>query len=69
MATRELSCLRCEGAMVAGFIPNVTRGQTVWYEGEPPQTYRESFMFGRKALVVTTYRCASCGYLESCAEA
>ena len=27
--------------MVAGFIPNVTRGQTVWYEGEPPQTYRD----------------------------
>jgi hypothetical protein len=69
MAERKLSCLRCEGGMVAGFSPNVTKNQMVWYEGEPPKTYRESFMFGRKALMVTTYRCSVCGYLESYAEA
>jgi hypothetical protein len=51
--------------MNAGFIPNPARGQQVWFEGEPPTTYRASFMFGRKALVVATHRCSVCGYLES----
>jgi hypothetical protein len=54
--------------MEEGFIPNPTRGQMVWYEGESPKTYRASFMFGRKALIVTTHRCSTCGYLESFAK-
>ena len=51
--------------MDAGFIPNPTRGQQVWFEGEPPTTYRASFMFGRKFLVVLTRRCSVRGYLKS----
>ncbi len=61
----SLSCLKCEGVMEAGFIPNPTRGQMAWFKGEPPKTYRESFMFGRQALMVVTHRCSACGYLES----
>ena len=63
--SEKLSCLKCNGVMQAGFIPNVTRAQMVWYEGDPPKTYRESFMFGRQALMVKTHRCSVCGYLES----
>ena len=65
----KLSCLRCEGVMDEGFIPNFVKGQMVWYEGEAPKTYRASFMFGRQALVVVTHRCSVCGYLESYAKA
>jgi hypothetical protein len=65
MAENKLSCLRCQGAMNAGFIPNPARGQQVWFEGKSPTTYRASFMFGRKALVIATHRCSVCGYLES----
>ncbi len=65
----QLKCLRCQGEMQAGFIPNMTRAQMVWHEGEPPKTYRESFMFGRQARMVSTYRCLVCGYLESYAPA
>ena len=61
----KLSCLKCNGVMQAGFISTVTRVQMVWYEGDPPKTYRESFMFGRQAQVVETHRCLVCGYLES----
>jgi hypothetical protein len=61
-------CLKCEGTMERGFIPNPTRGQQVWFEGEAPTTYRASFMFGRKPLTVATYRCLACGFLESYAE-
>ena len=64
----KLSCLKCNGVMQAGFIPNIPRGQMVWYEGEAPKTYRASFMFGREALTVATSRCAVCGYLESYAK-
>ena len=51
--------------MEAGFVPTPGRGQMKWFKGEPPKTYRESFMFGRTPLVVLTYRCLTCGYLES----
>jgi hypothetical protein len=69
MADSKLSCLRCQCLMEAGFIPNPTRGQQVWFEGDAPTTYRASFMFGSKALVVATHRCSNCGYLESFARA
>ena len=61
-------CPKCEGTMEQGFIPNIGRGQLVWFAGEPPATYRESFMFGRKPIAVATCRCAACGYLKSYAE-
>ncbi|MGY2931889.1 hypothetical protein ACVWZ6_001491 [Bradyrhizobium sp. GM6.1] len=35
--------------MEQGFIPSPGRGQLPWFAGVPPATYRESFMFGRKA--------------------
>ncbi|MCK1291941.1 hypothetical protein IVB35_14635 [Bradyrhizobium sp. 30] len=35
--------------MEQGFIPSLGRGQLLWFAGVPPATYRESFMFGRKA--------------------
>lgn len=63
--TDPLSCLRCQGSMEIGFIPTPGRGQMTWIKGEPPKTYRESFMFGRKPLVALTFRCSTCGYLES----
>ena len=69
MAENKLSCLRCQGSMDAGFIPNPARGQLVWFEGDAPTTYSASFMFGRKALAVATHRCSVCGYLESYARA
>ena len=65
MMTDQLSCLRCKGEMEAGFVPTPGRGQMTWFKGDPPKTYRESFMFGRQALPVLTRRCLTCGYLES----
>ena len=68
MTNSKLVCLRCKGTMEAGFIPNPLKGEQSWFEGEPPTTYRASFMFGRKPFVVVTHRCSACGYLESYAK-
>jgi hypothetical protein len=65
----KLSCLRCEGVMEAGFIPNVKMGQMLWYEGEAPKGFIALFSFRRPGLVVMTHRCSVCGYLESYAKA
>jgi hypothetical protein len=66
----KLSCLRCEGVMEAGFIPNPTKGQMIWYEGEAPKGFSGLFSLGRRpVLLVMTHRCSVCGYLESYAKA
>jgi hypothetical protein len=39
--TERRTCPKCERAMEQGFIPNVTRGQLIWYAGVAPATYRE----------------------------
>ncbi|WP_371449288.1 PF20097 family protein [Bradyrhizobium sp.] len=66
--TDQKACPKCASTMEQGFIPSPGRGQLLWFAGVPPATYRESFMFGRKAVTVTTYRCSACGYLESYTE-
>lgn len=67
-----IECPKCRGAMKRGFL--VDRGDYnakllgLWVEGEPEKSY---WVGGFKTkdkdnfTVATTYRCASCGYLES----
>jgi hypothetical protein len=55
--------------MEEGFIPDFSYGATLlgsWAEGEPEKGWTGSVkMKGRRKLDITTYRCTSCGYLES----
>lgn len=62
-------CPKCQGKMVRGFLADFNYGAVgvgTWVEG-PPQ---KSFWTGtkiepRKKLYVATFRCKSCGFLES----
>jgi len=39
---------------------------SVWVEGKPePSFFTVTKVFGKTKRVVTSYRCAACGYLES----
>ena len=63
-------CPRCRSSMSEGFV--LDRGdhnalaQQRWIEGEPQKSFWLGLKTkGREAFQVTTYRCDSCGYLES----
>ena len=64
----SMHCPKCQGNMMEGFVPDYTHGgvlQTRWVQGTPKRT----FWFGIRILdpvfAVTTYRCETCGFLES----
>lgn len=59
--------------MEAGFIIDVGYGKTAvprWAAGEPVSSFWSNGLKlrGKEQLPVTTYRCRSCGYLESYAQ-
>lgn len=62
-------CAKCHGRMEQGFVMDNTHGARVvshWAAGAP----QKSFWTGTKApkgklIPIGTFRCASCGYLES----
>jgi predicted nucleic-acid-binding Zn-ribbon protein len=65
-------CPKCNDVMEEGFVLE-TRwyrlAPNIWIAGKPEKSFLRGKRVGnaRKA-VVTTYRCANCGYLESYAE-
>jgi len=71
MSSISLTCPKCQGSMVQGFIADfadmgVNAIVSTWVEGQP----KSSFLFGTKTpgdkrIPVGTYRCSACGYLES----
>lgn len=64
----ELKCLRCQGEMEKGFLPeHVSIGSLPlrWFKGEPQvKVLFPLTMTGKDACIVTAYRCQACGYLE-----
>jgi Domain of unknown function (DUF6487) len=70
MSTTPQQCPKCNGQMEQGFVVDNAHGGRVvvshWAAG-PPQ---KSFWFGtklpdEKLLSIGTFRCTSCGFLES----
>jgi hypothetical protein len=68
VATSSDRCPKCGNEMQQGFVLDNTHGGRVvsqWVPGAP----RESFWLGTKVpddhLPIGTYRCSSCGFLES----
>jgi len=70
---KQVECIRCHAQMEPGFLPDGTHSgftQQKWAPGTP----QPSFWMGLKlndaeVVPVVTYRCPSCGYLESYATA
>jgi hypothetical protein len=65
-------CPKCRSKMEDGFIKDEGYGvvnPSKWVEGKPVQSFwlgtRTS---GKMQFEITTYRCTSCGYLESYAK-
>jgi len=72
MATSRHTCPKCGSSMEQGFVLDNTHGGRLvshWAPGLP----RKSFWVGTKApegelIPIGTFRCTSCGYLESYAD-
>jgi predicted nucleic-acid-binding Zn-ribbon protein len=70
MKDRQRQCPKCSGEMEGGFILDHTNNASArvetWVEGEPTKSFWTGLKIkDRHQHSVTTYRCDSCGYLES----
>jgi ribosomal protein L37E len=69
MQAPDFICTKCEGAMEVGIIIDHTYGaitQSSWVEGKPERSIWTGLKTsGKEQYNVQTYRCQSCGYLES----
>ena len=65
----RLLCLRCFGEMREGFVAGsrdgITDSPIRWYPGRPESALRSGTTSDVDAPIVRTFRCLSCGYLES----
>lgn len=72
MTAFGIECAKCRGRMEEGFISDNTHGGVLasrWVEGQPENSFWTGIKTsGKKQVQVTTYRCTSCGYLESYAK-
>lgn len=64
-------CLRCDGQLDKGFLidkgDSDIKRQANWASGEPSTSFwrMSAVQSGSEVLPVVTYRCKSCGRLES----
>lgn len=69
MVDNAIVCSKCSQQMQEGYLVDETRVAR-WHEGVPPRWFGMSLVgWAKKQLPITTYRCSSCGYLESYAKA
>lgn len=66
------TCPKCREEMEEGFIADFTYGgiaTSKWVEGEPEDSFWTGTKTkGKRQVEVLTFRCSSCGYLESYAK-
>ena len=69
MPTQSHSCPKCQSRMQEGFtLDNTYGGRAVssWIEGAPQRSIWVGVKLeGCKPIEIATYRCSSCGFLES----
>lgn len=70
MSTLPTVCPKCQGEMVRGFVADRTDDArfavSTWVEGPPEKSFwTKTNVPKEKCVPVATFRCASCGYLES----
>ena len=66
---RSKTCPRCQGSMTEGFLLDQGQGSRSvikWVEGAPQKSIWVGVRLGnQQPIEVATWRCASCGFLES----
>lgn len=70
MSKSSLNCPRCDGQMQEGFLLDrgdlEMRHPSVWVAGPPEKSlWLGTKIEGRESFQISSYRCTSCGYLES----
>jgi predicted nucleic-acid-binding Zn-ribbon protein len=69
MAKTSQSCPKCNGHMEQGFVLDNTYGARVvsqWAAGAPQKSFWSGTKLPDEKLIpIGTFRCSSCGYLES----
>ena len=70
MVESALRCPKCKGPMEKGYVADLTYGatlQSAWTPGEPtPRRILGGIKWSETGNTpISTYRCQSCGYLES----
>ena len=69
MSKPPTTCPKCQGEMIQGFVADFTHAGVVvatWVQGPPEKAFWTGTKIEpRKKLPVATFRCASCGFLES----
>lgn len=67
--SRSIRCTKCAAEMKEGFVLDSTYGGRLvsrWVSGKPEESFWTGLKVeGREQLVVQTFRCVACGYLES----
>jgi hypothetical protein len=70
---RSRTCPKCQASMVEGFVLDKSdngRAVSTWLEGAPQKSFWTGIKLrGRKPIEIATWRCTSCGFLESFAVA
>ena len=69
MTNADTSCPKCKEKMEEGFIIDVNQGHRLvshWVEGPPEKGLWFGIKLkGKRQKSIRTWRCTSCGYLES----
>lgn len=72
MPTAQLNCPKCQSKMTEGFIVDQGYGRrfvSQWVEGVPEIGFWMGVKLStQRRIDAKTYRCTSCGYLESYAK-
>jgi len=69
MSSPNPKCPKCQSAMEEGFIPDHEGRSSArvryWMAGPPDKRWWGLNTKGREKLMVMTFRCTRCGFLES----
>jgi rubredoxin len=62
------TCPKCSGRMATGFVLDSSHPAILvsrWVAGLPQKSWLTGIKLPTEPLPITTFRCSSCGYLES----
>ena len=65
---RPKICPKCQSSMTEGFVldrSDSSRSVSGWVEGTPVRSLWAGVKVKSRLLEITTWRCGSCGFLES----
>lgn len=67
----DFRCSKCSGEMQEGLVVDLNYGgilQSMWVEDQAGKSVGREITDGKRKVKTITYRCSSCGYLDSYAK-